>query len=96
MSKNSLEHIAFILDGNKRWSKIHNVSLKNSYKEGLKNINNLITNCLEINLKHLTLFTLSSENIQRNSVSSIFQVIYDEFAFFFDKIYQLLMKIFEK
>ena len=39
MSKNNLEHIAFILDGNKRWSKINNISLKNSYKEGLKNIN---------------------------------------------------------
>ena len=34
----------------------------------------------------MTLFTLSSENIQRNSVNNIFQVIYDDFAFFFENI----------
>ena len=86
MSKNNLEHIAIILDGNKRWSKINNISLKNSYKEGLKNINNVIKYCLELKVSYLTLFTLSSENIQRKSVGNIFQVIYDDFAFFFDKI----------
>ena len=48
MSKsNKLEHVAFILDGNKRWSKKNNVSLKAAYKEGLKNIENSI---LESNL----------------------------------------------
>ena len=86
MLKNNLEHIALILDGNKRWAKINNLSLKNAYKKGLENILHLITNCLEIKLKNLTLFTLSSENIQRKSVNNIFQVIYDDFSFFFDKI----------
>jgi undecaprenyl diphosphate synthase len=85
---NNLEHIAFILDGNKRWSKSKNISLKNAYKKGLENISQLINNCLHIKLKYLTLFTLSSENIQRKSVNNIFQVIYDDFSFFFDKIIQ--------
>jgi undecaprenyl diphosphate synthase len=85
---NKLEHIAFILDGNKRWSKSKNISLKNAYKKGLENISELINNCLHIKLKYLTLFTLSSENIQRKSVNNIFQVIYDDFSFFFDKIIQ--------
>ncbi len=86
MSENKLEHIAFILDGNKRWAKNNNVNLRKAYKEGLKNINNLIHNCISINIPYLTLFTLSSENINRNSIGSIYQVIYDDFAFFFDKI----------
>ena len=86
MPKNKLDHIAFILDGNKRWAKKNNVSLRDAYKEGLQNINNLIINCLEFNLKNLTLFTLSSENINRKTVNNIFEVIYDEFAFFFEKI----------
>ena len=88
MFDNNLEHIAFILDGNKRWSKSKNISLKNAYKKGLENISQLINNCLHIKLKYLTLFTLSSENIQRKSVKNIFQVIYDDFSFFFDKIIQ--------
>ena len=86
MPYNSLEHIAFILDGNKRWAKKNNINLKNAYKKGLDNISQLIINCIELKLKHLTLFTLSSENIQRKSVSNIFQVIYDDFSFFFEKI----------
>ena len=88
MPKNNLEHIAFILDGNKRWAKKNSINLKNAYKKGLENINNLINSSLELNLKYLTLFTLSSENIQRKSVSNIFQVIYDDFSFFFEKIIQ--------
>ncbi len=86
MPHNNLEHIAFILDGNKRWAKKNNINLKNAYKKGLENINDLINNSLKIKLKYLTLFTLSSENIQRKSIGNIFQVIYDDFSFFFDKI----------
>ena len=61
-----------------------NINLKSAYKEGLRNILDLITNCINIKIKYLTLFTLSSENIERQSVSNIFQVIYEDFAFFFD------------
>ena len=86
MPNNNLAHIAFILDGNKRWAKKNNFNLKNAYKKGLENISKLINNSLEIKLKYVTLFTLSSENIQRQSVNNIFQVIYDDFAYFFDKI----------
>ena len=86
MPKNKLDHIAFILDGNKRWAKKNNINLKKAYKNGLDNIFNLINNCIEIKLKYLTLFTLSSENINRTSVNNIFQVIYEDFSFFFNKI----------
>ena len=86
MPNNNLKHIAFILDGNKRWAKKNNINIKNAYKKGLENISDLISSCFELKLKYLTLFTLSSENIQRQSVNNIFQVIYDDFSFFFDKI----------
>ena len=86
MPNNNLEHIAFILDGNKRWAKKNNISLKNAYKKGLENISDLINSSLKLKLKYLTLFTLSSENIQRQSVDNIFQVIYDDFSYFFEKI----------
>lgn len=86
MTKNNLEHIAFILDGNKRWAKINNISVKKAYKFGLDNITKLITNCLEIKIPIITLFTLSSENINRSSVKNIFNVIYEDFALFVEKI----------
>ena len=86
MPINKLEHIAFILDGNKRWAKKNNISIKNAYKQGLENISNLISSTLDHNIRYLTLFTLSSENLNRSSVKNIFDVIYDEFSFFFQKI----------
>ena len=86
MPNNNLEHIAFILDGNKRWAKKNNINLKDAYKKGLENITELINNCVNLKIDYLTLFTLSSENIQRQSINNIFQVIYDDFSFFFDKI----------
>ena len=86
MPNNKLAHIALILDGNKRWAKKNKIILKNAYKEGLNNISNLINNCIEINLKYLTLFTLSSENLYRTSVKNIFQIIYDDFSYFVETI----------
>lgn len=86
MLQNKLEHIAFILDGNKRWAKQNNSSTLNAYKKGFKNISDLVDNCLNLKIKYLTLFTLSSENIKRKNVNNIFQVIYDDFALFFNKI----------
>jgi undecaprenyl diphosphate synthase len=83
---NKLTHIALILDGNKRWAKNNKTILKKAYNKGLNNIINLINNCIEINLKYLTLFTLSSENLYRDSVKNIFEIIYDDFYFFFEKI----------
>ena len=88
MTNKNPDQIAFILDGNKRWAKKNNITLKESYKKGLENILELINNSIEIKLKYLTLFTLSSENLKRQSVNNIFQVIYDDFSFFFEKIIQ--------
>ena len=92
MPNNNLEHIAFILDGNKRWAKKNNINLKNAYKKGLENILELISNSIDIKIKYLTLFTLSSENLQRQSVNNIFQVIYDDFSLFFELILAAFIK----
>ena len=86
MRKNKLDHIALILDGNKRWATKNKIGIKEAYKKGLQNINNLINNSLKKKIKHLTLFTLSSENLKRTSVVNIFNVIYEDFSFFFDQI----------
>ena len=76
---NNLKHIALILDGNKRWSKKEKVSLFTAYKKGFQNIEIISNLCLDLGISHLTLFTLSSENLQRSSVNNIFQIIYDYF-----------------
>ena len=73
-----------IMDGNKRWSKFNNVSLKEGYLKGLYNIKNIIKVCIEKNIKHLTLYALSSENTKRPSVSLIYDILADEYSNFFE------------
>ena len=43
---NKLNHIALILDGNKRWAKNNNLSDFNGYTKGFENIKNLVTYAL--------------------------------------------------
>ena len=61
----SPSHIAIIMDGNGRWGlKKYNDRNKGHYY-GLHNINNVIQNCIKLNIKYLTLYTFSTENWNR-------------------------------
>ena len=77
---NKLEHIAFILDGNKRWAKKNNFSSFVGYSKGFENIKNLVNFSLNIKLKNLTLYALSSENFHRSSLDLIYDIIYKNFS----------------
>ena len=79
MNKNSINHIALILDGNKRWSKKNKLSNREGYKKGFDKIIDIVNYSIKLNLNTITLFTLSSENYQRQSVSLIYDIIYENF-----------------
>ena len=84
--KNKLNHIALILDGNKRWSKQNKVSNLIGYTKGFENIKNLIKYSLTLNLSNLTLFALSSENYNRTSINLIYDIIYENFSNILDEL----------
>jgi len=77
---NKLNHIAFILDGNKRWAKKNNLSSINGYTKGFENITKLVTYTLSKKISNLTIFALSSENYHRSSINVIYDIIYDNFS----------------
>ena len=85
---NKLNHIALILDGNKRWAKKNNLSNLSGYTKGFENIKNLVTYSLSKKIPNLTIFTLSSENFNRSSINVIYDIIYDNFS----KTFQDLVK----
>ena len=65
---NKLGHIAFIMDGNNRWSKKKALSKYESYKRGaskLVSLSNYIFTNTEINT--ISAFALSKNNLQRSS-----------------------------
>ena len=67
-----------IMDGNKRWAKINEVSLKEGYQKGLDKLKEIINICLELEIKHLTVYALSTENMKRVSVSTILNIILNQ------------------
>ena len=64
-----------IMDGNKRWADLHGASLKEGYQKGLNKLREIISVCLEQEIKYLTVYALSTENMKRVSVSTIFDII---------------------
>ena len=79
MTLNNLSHVAFILDGNKRWAKKNNLSSSEGYQKGFENIKNISNFFLKEKINYLTLFTLSSENFLRPSIKVIYEIIYRNF-----------------
>ena len=67
-----------IMDGNKRWADLHGASLKEGYQKGLNKLREIISVCLEQEIKHLTIYALSTENMKRVSVSTIFDIIINQ------------------
>ncbi len=72
------------MDGNQRWSKKNNKQIEEGYIAGFNNLEKIIDYCLKIKVKYITVFALSSENLQRNSSYLIFKII--------RKIYKKLFK----
>ena len=94
-----ISHIALILDGNKRWAKKNKLSKIAGYNTGFKKIQEIVNFSLNIKLKNLTLFTLSSENFYRPSVNIIYDIIYNNFSKLLDDLIRknnIKIKIFGK
>lgn len=59
------KHIAIIMDGNGRWAKERSLPRLAGHKEGVNSVREITRACGEIGVKHLTLYTFSTENWQR-------------------------------
>jgi len=58
-------HIAIIMDGNGRWAKSKLLPRLAGHKEGINSVREITRICGEIGVKHLTLYTFSTENWNR-------------------------------
>lgn len=58
-------HIAIILDGNGRWAKNRNLSRTEGHKAGVENLEMLLEQCKNLNIKYITLYVFSTENWKR-------------------------------
>jgi len=65
MNNNLPKHIAIIMDGNGRWAKKKNMPRFIGHKNGVNAALEISKACSKLNIKHLTLYTLSIENLHR-------------------------------
>jgi len=86
LSQNYLSHVAFILDGNKRWAKNNKFNKTKGYKKGFENIKKIVDFSINRKISNLTMFTLSSENLERTSVKVLYEIIDKNFENLFDEL----------
>ena len=62
-----LDHLAIIMDGNRRWADTNNLPSYEGHRRGAENLWDIIKNVKNFNLKFLTVFVFSTENWKRSS-----------------------------
>ena len=58
-------HVAVVLDGNRRWAKKHGFRSWQGHKHGSKNFEKFLDWCLELNVPQISAYILSTENLNR-------------------------------
>lgn len=59
------QHIAIIMDGNGRWAKARGLNRSMGHQEGVETVKRITETCVKLGVKHLTLYTFSTENWNR-------------------------------
>ena len=58
-------HIGFILDGNGRWASIRGLPRALGHKKGAENVEIILRECVNLDIKYVTLYAFSTENWHR-------------------------------
>lgn len=83
--KNLPNHIAIILDGNRRWAKQKGLPGTTGHKEGAKVLEKISKYANKIGIKYMTVYAFSTENWKRsedevNMLMSLFQSYLENYA----------------
>jgi undecaprenyl diphosphate synthase len=62
-----LQHIVFIIDGNRRWAKKQGKPPSFGHRAGGKNVAKITTQCLNRGIPYITFWVLSTENVKERS-----------------------------
>lgn len=86
----SLRHLAFILDGNRRWAKTKGLPTLEGHRRGYDNLKTIGLACLERGVEHVSAFVFSTENWNRSAeevsylMDLLHKAIADELGFFME------------
>ena len=60
-TNNMPEHIAIIMDGNRRWAKAKGLPIAMGHREGAKTLEKIVRYANKIGIKYLTVYAFSTE-----------------------------------
>ena len=60
------QHIAIIMDGNRRWAREKGIDTKEGHKAGAENLEKIAYYCNDLGVKYLTVYAFSTENWKRS------------------------------
>ncbi|MGC8693962.1 MAG: polyprenyl diphosphate synthase, partial [Thermoplasmata archaeon] len=73
------EHIAIIMDGNRRFAREYGLNNAEGHKKGKEKVEEVLNWCLELNVKILTVYAFSTENFKRSNeeIEDLMQIFYN-------------------
>lgn len=76
-----LEHIAIVLDGNRRWASENELNPWLGHKKGAETVEQLLDWCEKLGVKFVTLYTFSTENFKRapEEIEAIMNIAQEKF-----------------
>ena len=87
---NTLNHIAIIIDGNRRWAKKNKLDQIEGHRKGIETAKFIAKHCHNKNIKELTLYAFSMQNWKRpkleiKSLLKLFSTLFEDKSHFFIK-----------
>ncbi|MBD1172126.1 di-trans,poly-cis-decaprenylcistransferase [Pelagibacterales bacterium SAG-MED05] len=78
---NSLNHVAFIMDGNGRWGKKRNKGRNFGHLNGVKTVKKIVQSSIKLKIPVLTFYVFSTENWKRpqSEINFLFKLIISYF-----------------
>ena len=80
MNRDVPRHIAFILDGNRRWAKAQGLPTLHGHMKGMDRVEDLAKWCSDAGVKYLTAYAFSTENWNRTQeeLGYLFNEVFDK------------------
>ena len=87
---NTLNHVAFIMDGNGRWGKKRGKGRNYGHQEGIKTVKKIVESSIKFNIPLITFYVFSTENWKRpkSEINFLFSLINN----YFDKEISNILK----
>lgn len=89
------EHVAIIMDGNGRWAKSRGLPRIVGHYKGAEVAEDIVEYAVELGIKHMTLFTFSTENWNRprEEVNALFELLRQYLISKKRKLYELGIRV---